>query len=147
MCHGAGPGGEEAAAIHAAAFGYIVEYRTRFFPSAIDQVCLDGPDAARVASRMRHEYLPVRAGCAYLSPGYARSESRSQDSVPVVSLAKSDSAANWYDFLRGAGFSSGMGWLTTRHATNSAKIYRGLMSTCAVAAMAIGCVWFAGWSW
>ncbi|MCG6956000.1 MAG: sulfite exporter TauE/SafE family protein [Gemmatimonadetes bacterium] len=44
-------------------------------------------------------------------------------------------------------FSSGMGWLTTRYAANSVKIYRGLMSTCAVAAMVIGCVWFTGWSW
>ena len=46
-----------------------------------------------------------------------------------------------------AGFSSGIGWLTTRYAVNSVKIYRGLMSTCAVAAMVIGCVWFAGKSW
>lgn len=46
-----------------------------------------------------------------------------------------------------AGFSSGIGWLTTRYAMNSVNIYRGLMSTCAVAAMAIGCIWFAGGSW
>ena len=46
-----------------------------------------------------------------------------------------------------AGFSSSMGWLTRRYAANSVKIYRGLMSTCAVAAMAIGCIWFAGKSW
>ena len=46
-----------------------------------------------------------------------------------------------------AGFSSGIGWLTRRYATNSVNIYRGLMGTCAVAAMTIGCVWFAGNSW
>jgi sulfite exporter TauE/SafE len=46
-----------------------------------------------------------------------------------------------------AGFSWGMGWLTTRWATNSVKIYRGLMGSCAVAAMVIGCIWFAGKSW
>jgi len=27
------------------------------------------------------------------------------------------------------------------------KVYRGLMTACAVAAMAIGCVWFTGFSW
>ena len=46
-----------------------------------------------------------------------------------------------------AGFSSGIGWLTSRYAANSVNIYRGLMGTCAVAAMVIGCVWFAGKSW
>jgi sulfite exporter TauE/SafE len=46
-----------------------------------------------------------------------------------------------------AGFSSGIGWLTHRYATNSVNIYRGLMGTCAVAAMAIGCIWFVGQSW
>ena len=46
-----------------------------------------------------------------------------------------------------AGFSSGIGWLTSRYAANSVKIYRGLMGTCAAAAMVIGCVWFAGKSW
>jgi len=46
-----------------------------------------------------------------------------------------------------AGFSSGIGWLTSRYAANSVQIYRGLMGTCAVAAMAIGCIWFAGKSW
>jgi sulfite exporter TauE/SafE len=46
-----------------------------------------------------------------------------------------------------AGFSWGMGFLTVRFATNGAKVYRGLMSTCAVAAMVIGCIWFAGKSW
>lgn len=46
-----------------------------------------------------------------------------------------------------AGFSSSIGWLTRRFAVNSVKIYRGLMRTCAVAAMAIGCIWFSGFSW
>lgn len=46
-----------------------------------------------------------------------------------------------------AGFSSGLGWLTSRYAANSVKLYRELMSTCAVAAMVIGCIWFAGKSW
>ncbi len=46
-----------------------------------------------------------------------------------------------------AGFSSGIGWLTHRYATHSVNIYRGLMGTCAVAAMAIGWIWFAGNSW
>ena len=46
-----------------------------------------------------------------------------------------------------AGFSWGMGFLSSRFATNSVKIYRGLMGTCAVAAMVIGCIWFAGKSW
>jgi sulfite exporter TauE/SafE len=44
-------------------------------------------------------------------------------------------------------FSWCMGFLATRCAANSARIYRHLMSTCAVAAMIIGCVWFAGYSW
>jgi len=43
-------------------------------------------------------------------------------------------------------FSWGMGWLALR-TSNSARIYRGLMTTCALAAMAIGCLWFAGKSW
>ena len=46
-----------------------------------------------------------------------------------------------------AGFSSGIGWLTRRFAANSVNVYRSLMGTCAVAAMAIGCIWFAGLSW
>ena len=46
-----------------------------------------------------------------------------------------------------AGFSSVVGWLTRRYATNSVNLYRGLMGTCAVAAMAIGGIWFAGNSW
>ncbi len=44
-------------------------------------------------------------------------------------------------------FSWGMGLLATRCADNSVTIYRGLMSTCGVAAMVIGCVWLAGKSW
>jgi hypothetical protein len=43
-------------------------------------------------------------------------------------------------------FSWGMGLLAWR-CSNSAKIYRGLMGTCAVSAMVIGCLWFAGLSW
>jgi ABC-type nickel/cobalt efflux system permease component RcnA len=46
-----------------------------------------------------------------------------------------------------AGFSWGMGWLTTRWAASSVKVYRGLMGSCAVAAMVIGWIWFAGKSW
>jgi len=45
-----------------------------------------------------------------------------------------------------AAFSWGMGFLALR-CQNSAKIYRGLMSACAIAAMAIGCLWFTGKSW
>lgn len=44
-------------------------------------------------------------------------------------------------------FSWGMGVLATRCAANSVNIYRGLMTTCGVAAMVIGCIWFAGKSW
>jgi hypothetical protein len=40
-----------------------------------------------------------------------------------------------------------MGLLTSRCAGNSVKIYRGLMGTCAAAAMVIGCIWFAGKNW
>ncbi len=46
-----------------------------------------------------------------------------------------------------AGFSWGMGLLASRCADRSVQIYRGLMSACAVAAMVIGCIWFAGGSW
>ena len=46
-----------------------------------------------------------------------------------------------------AGFSWGMGVLASRCASRSVQIYRGLMSACAVAAMVIGCIWFAGNSW
>lgn len=46
-----------------------------------------------------------------------------------------------------AGFSWGMGFLSARFAAHSVKVYRGLMGACAVAAMAIGCLWFAGKSW
>jgi hypothetical protein len=44
-------------------------------------------------------------------------------------------------------FSCGMGYVATRCAENGAKFYRRLMTACAVAAMIIGCVWFAGFSW
>lgn len=40
-----------------------------------------------------------------------------------------------------ATFSSLLGWLTSRWAGRSAKIYRGLMSACAASAMAVGCFW------
>lgn len=40
-----------------------------------------------------------------------------------------------------ATFSSLIGLLSSRWATGSAKIYRGLMSLCAVSAMAVGCFW------
>jgi hypothetical protein len=40
-------------------------------------------------------------------------------------------------------FSWGMGWLTARFASRGLKIYRGLMGTCAVAAMLVGCFWLA----
>jgi ABC-type nickel/cobalt efflux system permease component RcnA len=46
-----------------------------------------------------------------------------------------------------AGFSYGMGYLATRCAANGVTLYRRLMTACAIAAMAIGCVWFAGYSW
>ncbi len=42
-----------------------------------------------------------------------------------------------------AAFSWGMGWLATRFTHRGPKIYRGLMSTCAVAAMVVGCFWLA----
>jgi ABC-type nickel/cobalt efflux system permease component RcnA len=38
-------------------------------------------------------------------------------------------------------FSSGIGLLAKRCNASGAKIYRGLMSTCAVAAMVVGCFW------
>jgi sulfite exporter TauE/SafE len=40
-----------------------------------------------------------------------------------------------------ATFSWLMGMLSSRWAGGSAKIYRGLMTTCAVSAMAVGCFW------
>jgi ABC-type nickel/cobalt efflux system permease component RcnA len=46
-----------------------------------------------------------------------------------------------------AGFSWGVGWLATRCAANGMRAYRGLMGACAVAAMVIGCIWFAGKNW
>jgi len=42
-----------------------------------------------------------------------------------------------------AGFSWGMGWLAARFANRGLKIYRGLMGSCAVAAMGVGCFWLA----
>jgi len=44
-----------------------------------------------------------------------------------------------------AAFSSVIGALTARYAggSGSAKIYRGLMTACAVSAMAVGCFWLA----
>jgi sulfite exporter TauE/SafE len=44
-------------------------------------------------------------------------------------------------------FSWGIGFFAAHCAANSAKVYRGLMGTCAVAAMIIGGIWFAGRSW
>ena len=40
-------------------------------------------------------------------------------------------------------FSYGMGWLARRCNASGLNVYRGLMSTCAVAAMAVGCFWLA----
>lgn len=40
-------------------------------------------------------------------------------------------------------FSWGLGWLAVRFEARSAKVYRGLMGACAVAAMAVGCFWLA----
>ncbi|HSU56249.1 MAG TPA: sulfite exporter TauE/SafE family protein [Candidatus Dormibacteraeota bacterium] len=40
-----------------------------------------------------------------------------------------------------ATFSSIMGLVAARWATGSTKFYRGLMSTCAIAAMGVGCFW------
>jgi hypothetical protein len=45
-----------------------------------------------------------------------------------------------------ATFSWSMGWLAGRFANRGLNIYRGLMGTCAVAAMAVGCFWLAA-SW
>ncbi len=42
-----------------------------------------------------------------------------------------------------AAFSSGIGWLAKRCNASGLNVYRGLMSTCAVAAMAVGCFWLA----
>ncbi len=42
-----------------------------------------------------------------------------------------------------ANFSWGMGWLATRFVNRGLKIYRGLMTACAVAAMGVGCFWLA----
>jgi ABC-type nickel/cobalt efflux system permease component RcnA len=42
-----------------------------------------------------------------------------------------------------AGFSWGMGWLAIRFQASGLKVYRGLMATCAVAAMGVGCFWLA----
>jgi hypothetical protein len=46
-----------------------------------------------------------------------------------------------------AAFSCGMGYVARRCAANGVIFYRRLMTACAIAAMAIGCVWFAGYSW
>lgn len=46
-----------------------------------------------------------------------------------------------------AAFSFGMGYMAARCAANGVKLYKGLMTTCAIAAMIIGCVWFAGFNW
>ena len=40
-------------------------------------------------------------------------------------------------------FSSGIGLLARRCNASGLNVYRGLMSTCAVAAMAVGCFWMA----
>ena len=40
-----------------------------------------------------------------------------------------------------ATFAWGIGALTLRYSFNSQKVYRGLMSTCALAAMGVGCFW------
>jgi sulfite exporter TauE/SafE len=40
-----------------------------------------------------------------------------------------------------AAFSWVMGFVATRWAARSAKVYRGLMSCCAIMAMAMGCAW------
>lgn len=99
-CHGRGPVGSEADAVYVAAYGYLIQYRTHFFPVAVDQVCLDGPDARRMVWRMRGSYMRVRADCPYTTPGYVPAE-RSQDSVAVIHLARGDSGPTWYDFFRG----------------------------------------------
>jgi hypothetical protein len=44
-------------------------------------------------------------------------------------------------------FSWGMGFMATRCAANGVKFYRALMSACAIAAMLIGTLWLAGYSW
>ena len=42
-----------------------------------------------------------------------------------------------------AAFSWIMGVVATRWAARSVKVYRGLMSCCALTAMGVGCVWLA----
>ena len=43
-------------------------------------------------------------------------------------------------------FSTAMGWLASRCSMNGAKAYRGLMSGCSIAAMAVGVFWvFTSW--
>ena len=42
-----------------------------------------------------------------------------------------------------AAFSTGIGWLARRCNASGLNVYRGLMSTCGVAAMAVGCFWLA----
>jgi hypothetical protein len=101
-CHGAGPSGDEADAVFAAAYAYVAEYSRHFFPSSAVDLCLEGPGARRIAWRMRDTYLPVRYGCVYAAPGYLESASWSRDSVPALILARGDSAAVWYDFFMGS---------------------------------------------
>jgi hypothetical protein len=95
-CHGRGPVGAEADAVYVAAYGYMVQYRTHFFPVAVDQVCLDGPDGRRMAWRMHASYMRVRADCPYTTPGWVPAD-RGQDSVPVISLARGEPGAMWTD--------------------------------------------------
>ncbi len=85
-CHGRGPVGDEADAVYVAAYGYLIQYRTHFFTVAVDQVCLDGPDARRMAWRMRRSYIRVRADCPDGTPGFVPAD-WGHDSVPVMRLA------------------------------------------------------------
>jgi sulfite exporter TauE/SafE len=42
-----------------------------------------------------------------------------------------------------AGFSWGMGFIATKCSIRGVKLYRSLMSACAVVAMGVGCFWLA----
>ncbi|MEJ2679011.1 MAG: hypothetical protein P8174_08055 [Gemmatimonadota bacterium] len=97
-CHGRGPVGDEADAVYVAAYGYLIQYRTHFFTVAVDQVCLDGPDARRMAWRMRRSYIRVRADCPDGTPGFVPAD-WGRDSVPVMRLARGDSAPRWFNFF------------------------------------------------
>lgn len=97
-CHGNGPRGAQADSVYAVAYGFILEYRTHFFPAPAQEVCLEGPNAPWVARRMHAHYLPIRVACEYEAAGEIPSK-WSSDPTHVVSLAIGDSVAAWYGFF------------------------------------------------